>query len=143
MLSCSSHQKFVDFSSSTTITTLISHILYQYVQATPVQEVNSQDALEVEEKAYPPSATQKKKDARPRQVRCVALKFVSVVVSAIVYTWEKIIILRLKSKYTSFLKNICFFFRDRFFSSVSGGSESLHFMFKVNGARCWCLLLTW
>ena len=29
----------------------------KYVEATPLQEVNRQDALEVEEKAYPSSAT--------------------------------------------------------------------------------------
>ena len=43
--------------------------IYQYVQATPVQEVNRKDALEVEEKAYPPSPTQEKKDARSRKVK--------------------------------------------------------------------------
>ena len=45
--------------------------IYQYVQATPVQEVNRKDALEVEEKAYPPSPTQEKKDARSRKVKCL------------------------------------------------------------------------
>jgi len=51
-----------------TIIRAIIHI-YQYVQATPVQEVNRKDALEVEEKAYPPSPTQEKKDARSRKVK--------------------------------------------------------------------------
>ena len=52
---------------------LVSHKqhIYQYVQATPVQEVNRKDALEVEEKAYPPSPTQEKKDARSRKVNCL------------------------------------------------------------------------